>query len=135
MRQTPTLAASRQHRWCLWLCVVSLLGFQALGLVHRAVHGGPAPEPVRLALAAAQSVAAMERATAVASSDDLFQFNHVAGSADCQLLDQLSHALGPIVQAFAWTAALPDHPVSTAQPHNALLAQLWRKSARGPPLA
>lgn len=128
----PTAVSRRQRGW-IWLCLVALLGFQALGLVHRALHGGPMPEPVRLAVAAAQQAAELERA----APDDgsVLKFGHVAGSGDCQLLDQLSHALGPIVQALAWTALPPDAPAGFAQPHDATLAQQWRKGARGPPRA
>lgn len=140
-RPTP-IARTRQQRWWIWLCVVTVVGFQALGLVHRALHGGPMPEPVRLAVAAAQQVAAIERAelAARAGSGDaedgsFLTFGHVAGSGDCQLLDQLSHVLGPIVQASAWTALPPDIPAGIDQPHDAMLAQQWRKGARGPPRA
>lgn len=142
MRRSLATALSRQQRWWLWLCVVSVIGFQALGLVHRALHGGPLPEPVRLAVLAAQQVSDLDAsasasADADADADDgtVLKFGHVAGSGDCQLLDQLSHALGPVAQAQAWTALLPDHPVSAPQPHDATLAQVWRKAARGPPRA
>jgi len=138
MRAASAPSMTRPPRGWVWLCVVALLGFQALGLVHRALHGGPMPEPVRLAVQAAKQAAELERAAAAGTADEdspLFKIGHVAGTGDCQLLDQLSHALGPIVQAFAWTVALPDHPLGTVQPHDATLAQLWRRAARGPPRA
>ncbi|WP_431052754.1 hypothetical protein [Roseateles sp. L2-2] len=145
MSRPPAIVRTRQQRWWIWLCVVTVVGFQALGLVHRALHGGPMPEPIRLAVAAAQQAAAIERAelaaaAALAASGDadegpILTFGHVAGSGDCQLLDQLSHVLGPIVQASAWTAMPPDIPVGIDQPHDATLAQQWRKGARGPPRA
>ncbi len=142
MSRSTTIAMTRQQRWWIWWCVVAVVGFQSLGLVHRALHGGPMPEPVRLAVFAAKQVAAIERAAAAAlatsgdaQEDSLLTFGHVAGSGDCQLLDQLSHVLGPIVQSSAWTALPPDVPAGVDQPHDATLAQQWRKSARGPPRA
>ena len=139
------------HRW-IWLCVAAVLGFQMLGLVHRTLHGAPVL-PSRLAIAVVQLAAAAETADTVLTADSSAtlrlasvattarddsappRLGHAAGTPDCQLLDQLSHALGPGVQAMAWTALLPDHPVSAPQPHDATLAQVWRKAARGPPLA
>jgi len=125
-RRLPSLAHPGQHRlpqslrWWVVACLISLLGFQSLGLVHRALHGsGVAP---RVQLSAANPSPGPN-------------LGHVAGSSDCQLLDQLSTALGPMTQALAWTALLPDHPVATPQPHSALIAQVWRLPARAPPLA
>lgn len=111
-----------QARWWLWLCVVSVLGFQLLGLVHHTLHGGV--DAVRL-----HATAQAHEAVAAPS------FGHAAGGMDCQLLDQLSDALGPTVQALAWTALLPDGPVALAQPHSAVVAPVWRQPARAPPLA
>lgn len=121
-RPTATLR-TRQQRWWIWLCVAAVLGFQALGLVHRSLHGS-ASHPSRIAIAQATG----EDTPAPA-------FGHAAGTPDCQLLDQLSHALGPVAQAFAWTAPPPDLPADLHAPRDATLAQLWRKGARGPPLA
>jgi hypothetical protein len=142
MSRPPSIVMTRQQRWWIWLCVVTVVGFQALGLVHRALHGGPMPEPIRLAAAAAKQAATIELAEQVALADlgdaedgPILKFGHIAGSGDCQLLDQLSHVLGPIVQATAWAALPPDMPTGIDQPHDATLAQLWRKSARGPPRA
>ncbi|OWQ92172.1 hypothetical protein CDN99_07460 [Roseateles aquatilis] len=142
MRVPAAPSHRRQHRWWIWLCLVGLLGFQSMGLVHRAMHGGRIVEPARLALLTAQTAAqttarAAGREASIESPAEVIpqRFGHAAGGLDCQLLDQLSHALGPTVQALAWTALLPDFPVSTPQPHSAPLAQVWRKSARGPPLA
>ncbi|MDH0866664.1 hypothetical protein [Mitsuaria sp. GD03876] len=133
MRHATLTPTTRRQRGWIWLCLVALLGFQALGLVHRALHGGPMPEPVRLAVAAARQAVEVERV----SPDDggALKFGHLAGSGDCQLLDQLSHALGPIVQALTWTALPPALPAGVDTPHDATLAQWWRKGARGPPRA
>ena len=125
MMRSSALTSTRPPRGWIWLCLVALLGFQALGLVHRSLHGA-AGHPSRVALALAQA-AGEDNATP--------SFGHAAGTPDCQLLDQLSHALGPMVQAFAWTAQAPDIPAGVDQPHDAMLAQLWRKGARGPPRA
>jgi hypothetical protein len=154
MTRSATSPLTRQQRWWVWLCLVGVLGFQAMGLVHRTQHGGAVAQPVRIVLAMATLVAPADGARAlpvevgdiadvVGISDALdvsvdavkLSFGHVAGSSDCQLLDQLSQALSPIVQALAWTALLPDFPVAGPQPHDASLAQVWRKAARAPPLA
>lgn len=113
-------------RWWVMLCLVSLLGFQSLGLVHRSLHGGGAA-PRAVLVGQGQAVG-----TAVALKSP--SLGHLPGSTDCQLLDELSTALGPITQALAWTALLPDHPVSTTQPHSATVAQTWRAPARAPPV-
>jgi hypothetical protein len=161
MSRSPSIAMTRQQRWWIWLCVVTVLGFQALGLVHRTLHGSPATSS-RLAFTVAAFAAAAEAAVdtvditdstadiasdaggesaaviAIAATTDegsAPRFGHVAGTPDCQLLDQLSHVLGPIVQATAWATLPPDMPTGIAQPHDATLAQLWRKGARGPPRA
>lgn len=186
-RSTTTLhRPSRSQRGWVWLCVVSLLAFQALGLVHRALHGGGLPTQLRLAVqmqswrtavglhpaltslaspalrdgsnpatlgwealasafaltpdgASGDTVAAAPVAGSVVAAASPAgpapRFGHAAGSIDCQLLDQLGQALGPIVQALAWTALLPDGPVATPQPHSAPLARVWRLPARAPPLA
>ncbi|WAC71824.1 hypothetical protein OU995_19865 [Roseateles sp. SL47] len=115
-------------RWWVLVCVVSLLGFQALGLVHRALHGGSVAP--RLLLASSWAAGANPAHDIQPSS-----LGHLPGSGDCQLLDQLSTALGPISQALAWTALLPDHPVATPHPHSATVAQVWRALARAPPAA
>lgn len=118
------------------LCLVSLLGFQSLGLVHRTLHGGSAGP--RAALAVAGTGSSASTASALDVGNDVVKapsLGHLPGSSDCQLLDQLSTALGPITQALAWTALLPDHPVSTPQPHSATVAQTWRAPARAPPVA
>jgi hypothetical protein len=119
---------TRQQRWWIWLCVAAVMGFQALGLVHRTLHGSPVASS-RLAVTVA--------AIAAAASEDgsTPSFGHAAGTPDCQLLDQLSHVPGPIVQASAWAVLPPDMPTGMDQPHDAVLAQQWRKSARGPPRA
>lgn len=145
MTRSATSTLTRQQRWWVWLCLVGVLGFQAMGLVHRTMHGGAVAQPVRIAmavaaasaeLAEAQDADALDMDLAEASVDAIkLSFGHAAGSADCQLLDQLSQALSPTVQALAWTALLPDFPVSGPQPHDASLAQVWRKAARAPPLA
>jgi len=122
MRATPMPTRTRQQRWWIWLCLAAVLGFQALGLVHRTLHGSPAASS-RLVFAIA------------AEEGDAPRFGHAAGTPDCQLLDQLSHVLGPIVQASAWNALPPDIPTGVDQPHDATLAQQWRKGARGPPRA
>lgn len=158
-------ATTRQQRWWIWLCVAAVMGFQALGLVHRTLHGSPAASS-RLAFTVAALAAAAEAAvdtadatataTATATSEgggenlstaggtavavmadegSTPRFGHAAGTPDCQLLDQLSHVLGPIVQASAWAALPPDIPTGIDPPHDATLAQQWRKSARGPPRA
>ena len=125
MHRPAATLRTRQQRWWIWLCVAAVLGFQALGLVHRSLHGS-AGHPSRIALAIAQ---------AAGEDTPAPSFGHAAGTLDCQLLDQLSHALGPVAQAFAWTAPSPDLPVDVDAPHDAALAQLWRKGARGPPRA
>ncbi|UXH80318.1 hypothetical protein [Roseateles amylovorans] len=187
----------RLQRGWIWLCVVSLLAFQVLGLVHRSLHGGSLPAQLRLAMQAQSLRASVgqgigigigiglglelglrrvptqalarsadtgtvangdgavisssgrwtpggaDTAGTIASTADVpgpvdtagARFGHAAGSTDCQLLDQLGQALGPIVQAMAWTALLPDGPVATPQPHSAPLARVWRLPARAPPLA
>lgn len=135
MTRSSALTSTRPHRgwrgwrgW-IWLCLAALLGFQALGLVHRSLHGaGGHPSRVAAAVSTALAQAAGEDTSSLS-------FGHAAGTPDCQLLDQLSHALGPMVQAFAWTAQAPDIPAGVDQPHDAMLAQLWRKGARGPPQA
>lgn len=118
----PDRLPAAVRRW-VWLGLFSLLAFQALGLVHRVLHAGPAlpggPVSVLEASATAQPP----------------WLGHVAGGQDCQLLDQLSQALGPGVQALAWTAVLPDAPLSTPQPHSASPALHWRAPARAPPRA
>lgn len=145
---------ARRQGWWIWLCVAAVMGFQALGLVHRTLHGSPAASS-RLAFTVAALAAAAEAAVDVTdtSADVTFdvggddattvatdegstpRFGHAAGTPDCQLLDQLSHVLGPIVQASAWAALPPDIPTGIDPPHDATLAQQWRKSARGPPRA
>nr|WP_297529283.1 hypothetical protein [uncultured Roseateles sp.] len=158
MSRSSAIALTRQQRWWIWLCVAAVMGFQALGLVHRTLHGSPAVAS-RLAFTVAALAAAAEatvdakEATAAVASDagagngtamaaamttddgDRPRFGHAAGTPDCQLLDQLSHVLGPIVQASAWAALPPDIPTGVDQPHDAMLAQQWRKGARGPPRA
>ena len=125
MTRSSAPTSPRPHRGWIWLCLVALLGFQALGLVHRSLHGA-AGHASRMAVAIAQ---------AAGEDTSSLSFGHAAGTPDCQLLDQLSHALGPMVQAFAWAAQAPDIPAGVEQPHDAMLAQLWRKGARGPPPA
>lgn len=159
-------------RWWVMLCVVSLLGFQSLGMVHRTLHGGIAAPLAVLAVAGtgsgvgtapainvgneagapahrADGTPRTHRATAanpdggadlatpapVAATFKSPSLSHMPGSSDCQLLDQLSTALGPVSQALAWISLLPDHPVSTPQPHSASVAQTWRTPARAPPAA
>lgn len=166
MSRSSSIALTRQQRWWIWLCVAAVMGFQALGLVHRTLHGSPATSS-RLAFTVAAFAAAAEatvdakEATATVASDvgvgdgngdgngngngkaaamttdegGTPRFGHAAGTPDCQLLDQLSHVLGPIVQASAWAALPPDIPTGIDQPHDAMLAQQWRKGARGPPRA
>ncbi|MBB3193011.1 hypothetical protein [Roseateles terrae] len=115
-------------RWWVMLCLVSVLGFQSLGLVHRTLHGGSAGPRVSLS-------ASLSDTSSAGVSFKSPSLGHLPGSIDCQLLDQLSTALGPVVQALAWTALLPDHPVATPQPHSATVAQVWRLPARAPPSA
>lgn len=154
MTRAAPSSLTRHQRWWVWLCLVGVLGFQAMGLVHRTLHGGAVAQPVRIALAVASLVAPVDGAQAlpveVGDIADLIgvsdavdvdvdavklSFGHAAGSSDCQLLDQLGQALSLTSQALAWTALLPDHPVAGPQPHDASLAQVWRKAARAPPLA
>lgn len=116
-------------RWWVLLCLVSVLGFQSLGLVHRTLHGGSGGGS-RASLVASPGHAASPGVAFKSPS-----LGHLPGSIDCQLLDELSTALGPIAQALAWTALLPDHPVATPQPHSAAVAQVWRVPARAPPAA
>lgn len=118
-------ALPRVLRWWVMLCLVSLLGFQSLGLVHRSLHGGSAAPRAMLAVDASATPSVLKSPS----------LGHLPGSIDCQLLDELTSALGPITQALAWTALLPDHPVSTPQPHSATVAQTWRAPARAPPVA
>lgn len=118
-------ALPRVLRWWVMLCLVSLLGFQSLGLVHRSLHGGSAAPRAMLAVDASATPSVLKSPS----------LGHLPGSIDCQLLDELTSALGPITQALAWTELLPDHPVSTPQPHSATVAQTWRAPARAPPVA
>ncbi|HEY1395683.1 hypothetical protein [Roseateles sp.] len=148
MSRSSSTAMTRQQRWWIWLCVAAVMGFQALGLVHRTLHGSPAASS-RLAFSVAALASAagaavdtsdattdVDIAKAVATDEEgTPRFGHAAGTTDCQLLDQLSHVLGPIVQASAWAALPPDIPAGIDQPHDAMLAQQWRKGARGPPRA
>jgi hypothetical protein len=117
-------------RWWVLLCLVSVLGFQSLGLVHRALHGGAGAGVPRPGFTVSTRDTA--RPDIALKSPSL---GHLPGSIDCQLLDELSTALGPVTQALAWTALLPDHPVATPQPHSATVAQVWRVPARAPPAA
>lgn len=214
---TRTPRIHRPWRGWVWLCVVALLGFQSLGLMHRAMHGGALPggrtllvgQVERLSLpvdrdsllaaratlsvegtsrsveralpsveltlpptertsrsnervvlsaerasrsaelvsvssrsatgegAATQSSADAAPASAASpeTSPAKSAFGHLAGSADCQLLDQLSEALGAPFQALAWTMLLPDVPVGSPMPVSAPTLALWRHDARGPPTA
>ena len=108
------------RRW-VWLGLFSLLAFQAMGLVHRVLHAGPGMP--------GGTVAMVEGGPSAPAPS----LGHVAGSQDCQLLDQLSQALGPSTQPPAWGAALPDAPLSSPQPHSAIPALHWRAPARAPP--
>jgi hypothetical protein len=150
---SPTFAARRLHprhaapgmsavRWWVLLCLVSVIGFQSLGLVHRTLHGGGAA--VRWGVVSAGAASVTARWIVSGTGSDIApsavalkspSLGHLPGSIDCQLLDELSTALGPIAQALAWTALLPDHPVATPQPHSATVAQVWRVPARAPPVA
>lgn len=112
------------RRW-IWLGLLSLLAFQTLGLVHRVLHGGIVHPAKPVAMAVAEQ----------AASAQPHWLGHVAGGQDCQLLDELSQALGPTVQLSAWTALLPDAPVSTPLPHSVSPAWRWRAPARAPPQA
>lgn len=127
----------RRQAWWIWLCLVSVLGFQSLGLVHRALHGHGGHLSQRIVAAASAcspDAAAVGRVDG--TKDSLASaFGHSAGSVDCQLLDQLSDALGPTVQAASWTAFLPDLPRALPQPLDARLTPPWRLPARAPPLA
>ncbi len=121
-------ASPRRLRGWIWLCLFSLLAFQGLGQVHRALHGGGLSGlPGQVLQAGAAQTHGHDAGSAA--------FGHTAGSTDCQLLDELSQFFGPTVQAQSWTALLPDAPASTAQPHSASPARVWRAPARAPPLA
>ncbi len=127
-------------RWWVLLCLVSVLGFQSLGLVHRTLHGGGGGSRAGVAASSRDTASAnlAFQSPSTVSPNLAFKspsLGHLPGSIDCQLLDELSTALGPIAQALAWTALLPDHPVATPAPHSATVAQVWRVPARAPPAA
>ncbi len=115
-----------------WLLVLS----QTLGFVHSVRHM-PA---VGHALALVGPAAAGERqATASDPADGAFgysvdsAFGHTAGSAECRVFDQLTHA--DLALGIAADALLPqavDARICPA-PASADSARAWRAQARGPP--
>jgi hypothetical protein len=128
---THLLPASRRRRAAAWLVALALgwLLAQSVGLVHRTVHGGAAGPAVAVAL-----VHGHAHADAPAAREAVPWFgSHEDGSAECRLVDQLSHADAlPVV---AWPmvaiAALPVPirwvPAALARRH------IGAFQARGPP--
>jgi hypothetical protein len=101
---------------------LALLLAQAIGLAHALAH--PA--------AHAHSHDALS--SSVAHEDDgWFDAHHDEGSAQCQLLDQLTHADGPPPAAAGWAFAAPQATLVAAPtaPRRATAACGYH--ARGPP--
>jgi hypothetical protein len=99
---------------------LALLLAQAIGLAHALAH------PAAHAHDAVSS--------AVAHDDDgWFDAHHDEGSAQCQLLDQLTHADGPPPAAAGWAFAAPQAALVAAPtaPRRATAACGYH--ARGPP--
>lgn len=106
---------------------LALLCAQALGLAHAVAHpqaGGPL---------AADAHAHGHGHDHGAHAQGLFDAQHEEGSAQCQLLDQLSHGDGLSAQASAWRFAAPQlrFTVAPAVAVHATCARGYH--ARGPP--
>lgn len=127
------LARLRSRAWlAVWLLVAALLAAQALGLVHRVVHGGKAPAGV--AQLAHVHVAA--HATHAIDVGDAPTLAHLfAGHADdagCRLYDGLAHAglvLHPLLLLPQALAPPPQAPALTSCSARFIAAF----HARGPP--
>lgn len=79
-----TLRPVRLRGWVALCLVAVLLGAQGLGLWHRGVHGGHG-----WALARGVALAQQLELPFAEEASDTEAWPHVAGQADCQLLDEV----------------------------------------------
>lgn len=115
------LGAVRRRSTAL-LAALALLLAQAVGLAHGVAH----PQAGGFAAASAEHDHDHERSA--------FDGHHDEGSAQCQLLDQLSHADGvtPSLQGCAFALPATAFAVAPAAPRCAACACGYH--ARGPPI-
>ena len=122
MSRSSSLTALRLLRrpadWLAWLALALLLSAQGLGQLHRVAHAG------------AHGAARLQAQGPAKSAAD---WGHVAGSADCQLFDQLGHVDGLPDVLVLPLAALPAAPAAGPLARSARLPARWSLRARAPP--
>ena len=113
------------HRALICLVLAALLLAQALGMVHRVLHGAHAAPVQALALPHAER----QQAQLLAALFD----GHEEGQADCRLFDQISHADLAAADLPVFEATLPHGVRPVAHGHWHAAARPAGFQARGPP--